>query len=124
MKYVLLLSDDMDLSATVSTLLATADLETRLARSFPQADSVLSSQPLPECLVLDLSLSQSRCLDYLRTLRSSEHYARLPILVMIDYPDPKAIADALQTGANRYLTKAFVHRNLRQVILDMIPAPT
>ncbi|MBX3085299.1 MAG: response regulator [Anaerolineae bacterium] len=122
-KQALFITNDTNITGLVSGLLAKIEIEAMLVESFAKADFVLYYQALPECIILDLSLSQSQGLDYLRKLKADERYTKIPMLVIIETPDPVLIKDAFQAGATRYLAKAFLQRSFLHTIIDILPSP-
>lgn len=121
-KKALLITNDAGITGTIADVLAKLDIETTVVASVSQAQFALHYQALPVCIIVDLSLSQTQCMEFLRSIKANERYAKLPILVTIELPDPQAIKDALQFGAARYITKAFLQRNLLHTVQDIMPA--
>ena len=83
----------------------------------------LQTQSLPDIVVLDLSLPDNQGLVFLQQLRARDKYAKLPVLVLTEIPDPVQVRAALQAGANRYLTKLFVAKNLLSTLDEMLIEP-
>jgi two-component system chemotaxis response regulator CheY len=86
------------------------------------AVTFLKANPIPDLLILDLNLQDNRVLQFLQQVRKQTDLANLPVLVLTDFPDPTQIREALQAGANRYLTKMFVGSNLLHTIREMLPS--
>ena len=122
-KQALFISNDTSITQLVPDLLAKIDIETTVVNSIQQADFTLYYRPVPDCIILDLSLTESQPLEYLRAIKAKEGYAQVPCLVLIETPNFEIIKSALQFGANRYLTKAFLQRNLLKTVMDIMPSP-
>ncbi|MCC6802188.1 MAG: response regulator, partial [Anaerolineae bacterium] len=57
---------------------------------------------------------------FLEQLRRHSKLAHLPVLVLMSFPDPEQVRQALNAGANRYLTKMFMGKNLMTTVHEMI----
>ena len=53
-------------------------------------------------------------------MRARDQFAKLPVLVLTAVPDPDQVRGALQAGANRYLTKLFISKNLLKTVQEML----
>ena len=53
-------------------------------------------------------------------MRALKQFADLPVLVIVEEPDPDVVKTALQAGANRYLTQSFIQANLMRTLREMI----
>jgi DNA-binding response OmpR family regulator len=122
-KQALFISNDTSIAQLVPDLLAKIEIETTMANSIQQADFTLYYRPVPHCIILDLSLTESQPLDHLRTLKAKAGYTQVPCLVLIETLNFEIIKAALQYGVNRYLTKSFLQRNLLKTVMDIMPSP-
>jgi CheY-like chemotaxis protein len=61
---------------------------------------------LPDLILLDMHLPDISGLDLLRHLKQDAHTAHVPIVVVSADALAQQIADALEAGADRYLTQA------------------
>jgi signal transduction histidine kinase/DNA-binding response OmpR family regulator len=61
--------------------------------------------PLPDLLILDLSIPEVDGLDLLRRIRADEQFALLPVIALTIEPDVETRLTVLEAGANDYLLK-------------------
>jgi CheY-like chemotaxis protein len=116
---LLLITNDLEMTTTVQELLASHSLEIVVKNTLRRAAQFLVQEDTPEVVLLDLSAHMSDGFDFLRKIRSIKRFAQLPIVVTVEDPDPDVIKDALQVGANRYLTQSFIQTNLLRTLRDM-----
>ena len=116
---LLLITNDLEMTTTIQELLASHSLEIVVKNTLRRAAQFLVQEDTPEVVLLDLSAHMSDGFDFLRKIRSIKRFAQLPIVVTVEDPDPDVIKDALQVGANRYLTQSFIQTNLLRTLRDM-----
>lgn len=100
---VLLVEDEFNIRNLVATMLETSGYQAILAESCSMAKTLYTSY-LPDLIILDLGLPDMdgiNLLDYVR--RDS----LTPIIVLSAHTDEKDKVDALDRGANDYVTKPF-----------------
>lgn len=93
--------------------LATAGLDFELtvikdgsrARAFVRGEGEYVDRPLPDLAILDLSLPKDDGLQVLETIRQSEGFAGMPILVASSSPHPPARLEEAGLRVTRYITK-------------------
>jgi two-component system chemotaxis response regulator CheY len=73
-------------------------------RAMAKADVVLVDWNMPE---LD-------GLDFIRAVRSSEEYDRLPMMMVTTITDLSRVSEALSAGANEYVMKPFTREMIRE----------
>lgn len=94
--------------------------ETIVADTAAFAAQILRTQPLPELLILDLMLPDISGMEFLRQLRSKRAFDSLPVLVLSALIETEQIREALNSGADRYLTKPYIGNNLVTIAQDML----
>ncbi len=117
---LLMVTQDEDVQRLVQTLIEHRRVQGDFTDSAQAAARFLQNNPLPDVVVLDLSLPDNTALLFLEQLRQRDAFKGLPVLVLTDFPDPDQVRDALGKGADRYLTKLFINRNLLSTIEEMI----
>lgn len=117
---VLVVDDDPDLQRLVQTLLGRIGVETIVAYSAADAAQILLDPPLPDLVILDLMLPEVSGLDFLREIRTRAMYNDLPVLVLSAVVEPQAIREALDAGADRYLTKPYLAKNLTTTVQEVM----
>lgn len=119
-KRILVVDDDPDLLQLVRALLARIQLHVTTVEHVRLAEYKLRTEPLPDLMILDLMLPEISGIDFLRQLRSQTGYNDMPVLVLSALIDPDQIRDALNSGADRYLTKPYIAHNLVSVVQEML----
>lgn len=117
---LLLVTQDADVQRLVETLIEHRRVQGDFINSVQAAARFLQSNPLPDVLILDLSMPDNTALLFLEQMRQRDEFKKLPVLVLLDFPDPAQVRDALGKGANRYLTKMFINRNLLSTLDEMV----
>jgi len=100
---ILIVEDEKSISHFISTVLTNNGYETIQARSGGEAQSIISSH-CPDLIILDLGLPDMDGLDILRQLRE---WSSLPVVVVSARSHEKDKVQALDLGADDYLTKPF-----------------
>lgn len=100
---ILVIEDEKSISHFISTVLNSNGYEAMQARSGTEALSMISSH-CPDLIILDLGLPDMDGLDILRQLRS---WSSLPVVVVSARSHERDKVDALDLGADDYLTKPF-----------------
>jgi hypothetical protein len=64
-----------------------------------------AGEPVPVVILLDLKLPKVDGLEVLRTIKTHEKYARIPIVILTSSSDDTDIKTAYALGANSYIVK-------------------
>jgi serine phosphatase RsbU (regulator of sigma subunit) len=109
--HVLLVEDDEGDALLVEEMLADASAPVEMTRARSLADArELAGARLPDCVLLDLGLPDSRGIEALAGARAVVGAA--PIVVLTGYDDERAGVEALGAGAQEYLVKGQVDGQL------------
>lgn len=100
---ILIVEDEKSIAHFISTILNSNGYEALLARSGAEAQSIISSH-CPDLIILDLGLPDMDGLEILRDLRT---WSSLPVVVVSARSHERDKVDALDLGADDYLTKPF-----------------
>jgi two-component system phosphate regulon response regulator PhoB len=119
-KRILLVDDDQQIHQLVRIILSRIGAETLSAENAASAAQVLRQGPMPDLLILDLMLPDISGLEFLRQLRAKRAFDDLPVLVLSALVDSENIREALNSGADRYLTKPYIPSNLIVITQDML----
>lgn len=108
-----LIVDDIDDNRTVlSRRLTRAGYDTLVACDGPSAlEAVLDERP--DLVLLDWMMPGMTGLDVLVRLRQSWCVADLPVLIVTARDEPEAVAEALEAGANDFISKPIDFRVMR-----------
>ena len=100
---VLVIEDEQTISNFISAILGANGYDVLVARTGMMADSMISSH-CPGIIILDLGLPDMDGMTILRRVRS---WSKVPILVVSARSHEKDKVEALDAGADDYLTKPF-----------------
>lgn len=101
---ILVVEDDDDWQQLVRLWLKGAKYaEVRFASSSKQALRLAKTHP-PDCVILDLQLSDAEGTDVVKKLRALPETARVPILMMTSFGAEKA--NCLRSGADYFIAKS------------------
>ena len=100
---ILVVEDEKNISSLIRTILSTNGYEVITAATGAEAISMISSH-CPELLVLDLGLPDMDGVELIRSVRS---WTSLPIIVVSARSYERDKVQALDLGADDYVTKPF-----------------
>ncbi len=124
------IEDDDDHAALVSAALTDSRLKSRVIR-FENAESGLeyllkpvrtqagAQCPLPDLIILDLTLPGMDGMEFLEHLRSNRQTAGIPVVVLTNTEDPDKIAEVYRKGANSYVVKSLSHDDFVIKLVEM-----
>ena len=119
-KRVLIVDDDPEIQLLVEHLLKRLGLETVVAGSATEAARILRDTTLPDLMILDMMLPEVSGVEFLRQMRMKDMFQTLPVLVLSALSEQEQIREALDAGADRYLTKPYIGNNLVSVAQEML----
>ena len=108
MTTVLVCDDEPQILRALRVVLREAGFEVVLAENVAEALDRASVRP-PDAAILDLVLPDGTGIDICRELR---RWSQMPILVLSASDDEDAKVEALEAGADDYVTKPFAAREL------------
>lgn len=100
---ILIVEDEKHISNLVTTILESADYQVVLAETCSYAITLYSSH-LPDLIILDLGLPDKDGMCLLKKVRED---SLTPIIVLSARSNEKDKVEALDSGANDYITKPF-----------------
>lgn len=100
---VLIVEDEKNISHFISTILTANGFEVIVARSGQEAYSMITSH-CPDAVLLDLGLPD---MDGMKIIRSVREWSKLPIIVVSARTHERDKVEALDAGADDYITKPF-----------------
>jgi len=115
---VLVVDDDRDVSAAISRLLADR-YKTQVASDGGAALRDILENP-PEVLVADVMMRPVSGLDVVKAVRSDSRVSGLPIILISGKATEEARSEALEAGADDYLTKPFSSRELLARVSSLV----
>lgn len=105
---ILIVEDEPVISNFITTLLAANGYQVLHAGSGKSGVTMAASH-LPELILLDLGLPD---IDGMEVLRDIRQWSDIPVIVVSARQDEREKVDALDRGANDYVTKPFGNREL------------
>ena len=109
--HILVVEDEPDINKTVSYNLANEGFHPLSALNLQEADAQLSSNNI-SLIILDLMLPDGSGLDFCKTLKSSNIYKNIPIIIVTAKGDEVDKVVGFELGADDYVTKPFSVREL------------
>jgi CheY-like chemotaxis protein len=104
---VLVVEDDMALARLVAEVLGKAGFATRLARNKGEINVEFNKPPLPDIMLLDVSLPDADGFNILERIRANPRIAKLPVIMVTGKSEVTDVARGLALGADGYVTKPF-----------------
>jgi two-component system alkaline phosphatase synthesis response regulator PhoP len=104
---ILVVEDDNDLLKLVTEVLAKAGFLTRSAKNRAEINAEFNKVPLPDLVLLDVTLPDSDGFSILERIRGNQKITRMPVVLMTGKSAVTDIARGLSLGADGYVTKPF-----------------
>ncbi len=104
---ILIIEDDPDMTRLLVAVLRPLDAELVTAPD-GLAGVALATSEKPHLIIMDINLPRMNGLDAIRTLRSFEDLANVPVIVLTAFANPENIREAVEVGADDFLVKANV----------------
>jgi two-component system OmpR family response regulator len=104
---ILVIEDDPTLLKLVTEVLATAGFKVRTARNRSEINSEINKTPLPDLMLLDVTLPDADGFQILERVRSHAKLSALPVVMMTGRSDLADITRGLSLNADGYVTKPF-----------------
>lgn len=117
---IMVVDDDPALQRLIVALLERAGFDPVSATSAKEAREILSKDPLPELLLLDIMLPEMSGIEYLQEIRAEERLEHLPVIILSALGNPEQIREGLDKGADRYLTKPYLANNLIRTVNEVL----
>jgi two-component system OmpR family response regulator len=109
--HVLIVDDDPDIRTLLADYLDKQELQVSCAADARQARNLLAGAPF-DAIVLDLMMPGEDGLTLFRSLRETPQYAQIPVLMLTARADDVDRIIGLELGADDYVPKPFVPREL------------
>tara|TARA_B100002019_G_scaffold249997_1_gene229643 strand:+ start:416 stop:1111 length:696 start_codon:yes stop_codon:yes gene_type:complete len=109
--HILVVEDEPDINKTVSYNLANEGFQPISALNLEEADIKLSTNNV-SLIILDLMLPDGSGLDFCKTLKSSNIYKNIPVIIVTAKGDEVDKVVGFELGADDYVTKPFSVREL------------
>lgn len=104
---VLLVEDDPDQAALGDLRVSMAGYRVRLARNCREMVADLTTQPLPDLVLLDVMLPDGNGFGLLSCMRTDPRLSLLPVIMLTALTGDENIRRGLDVGADGYITKPY-----------------
>lgn len=118
--YLLIVDDEPALQDLMKTMLEASGMLTASAYSTREGFEILEQDPLPDVMILDLRLPQTDGMHLLRQVRALARYEAMPIIILSALVEVEQIKEGLDAGADQYITKPYLSRNLLRVVKELL----
>jgi CheY-like chemotaxis protein len=119
---LLILEDDPIIAELFGTLFGFEGYETQVAGTVVDGIRSLESQP-PNVVLLDLMMPNASGLEFCRYLRQESTTPHIPIVVVSAKNTPQDVDEAIDAGADAYLTKPVPNRRLVDTVQQLVLNP-
>jgi two-component system, OmpR family, response regulator len=113
---IFIIEDDKALTDLVGEVLAKAGFLTRFARNRTEINAEFNKPPLPDVVLLDVSLPDADGFQILERIRGNPKIKNLPVIMMTGKSEVTDVARGLSLGADGYVTKPFKISGLVQAV--------
>lgn len=109
---VFLVEDDEDLARLVARTLGGEGFEVQVAATRGEVVARLRQQPMPDLVILDVTLPDVNGFEVLQKLKSHPALKALPVIMLTAEATREGVVRGLAGGADGYITKPFKRENL------------
>jgi CheY-like chemotaxis protein len=121
---VFIIEDDKTLADLVGEVLSKAGFLTRFAKSRAEINAEFNKPPLPDLVLLDVSLPDADGFQILERIRGNPKIKALPVIMMTGKSEVTDVARGLSLGADGYVTKPFRISGLVQAVNTVLGIPS
>ena len=104
---VFVVEDDRDMTNLVAEVLASEGFLTRMARNRNEINVEFNRPPMPDLILLDVTLPDADGFQILERIRGNPRIAKIPVIMLTGKSEEADIARGLALGADGYITKPF-----------------
>ena len=104
---IFVVEDDRDMSHLVTEVLASEGFLTRSARNKNEINVEFNRPPMPDLILLDVTLPDADGFQILERIRGNPRIAKIPVVMLTGKSEEADIARGLTLGADGYVTKPF-----------------
>jgi|SaaInlStandDraft_2_1057019.scaffolds.fasta_scaffold98170_2 two-component system, chemotaxis family, chemotaxis protein CheY len=77
-------------------------------------------QKAVDLIICDLNMPKFTGLDFIKTIRGSKNFTKVPIMLFTSFTENERIIEAIQAGANTYLTKPWEAIQLKEKLIESL----
>ena len=109
---ILIVDDDPDITSMLEFYFENLEYTVHLARRGAAAIRI-AREARPDVILLDVRLPDANGFTVARTLRADRYTEHIPIIFLTGFNDPNDRLEALEIGADDFVTKPFDAQELR-----------
>lgn len=110
----IIITDDLQFVSLVEHTLKAAGMTGTHADSMFKAAQLLQGGAMPMAIIVDLATDQA--LHFIRQVKAHAKFSQFPLLAVTADPSLPEVKEAIQAGANRWITKSFIGNTLLGVM--------
>lgn len=118
-RHVLVADDEPHIGRIIQMKLEQGPFRVTLAYDGAEAMEILDNGEPVDMVLVDLMMPRRSGLDVLSHIRSSPHLRNLPCIVLTAVGQERQHSQAMELGANEYITKPFSPKKLYQRALHL-----
>jgi CheY-like chemotaxis protein len=113
-KTILLVDDDLDDHWIFREAIDEINKEIKCSTALngKEALQLMKLSPPPDIIFLDLNMPVMNGVEFLTTLKTSDKYKSIPVIIFSTSIQPRDIQKTKELGANLYFTKPFEYKKL------------
>lgn len=123
MKKILLAEDDTVTRTLLSEQVRSFGYEVLTCEDGQQAYTIFQETETIDLLITDVRMPNMDGTALIEKLRTTQHYAKLPIIIMSGVVGVKDISNLLKQGASRFLAKPIDPSDLQETIKQAFAVP-
>jgi DNA-binding response OmpR family regulator len=120
MKTAWLVDDDEDMARAIKLMLSLLDIQALHYRNARAAAKELLDGKRPDLLFLDISMPEVTGIDMLEFIRRRQEFNQLPVIMLTSEASGKQVEQALEMGADAYVTKPATLEELESAVRDAL----
>lgn len=119
---VLIVDDEQAYCVAMSDVLEFAGADVRVANTADEGETLFRLVE-PDLVIMDLLMPGAGGCDLIRRLRAAEGQGHVPVIVASGMTSLKDRNAALEAGADFFIIKPFMPKELRDAVRRLIPLP-
>ncbi len=113
---IIILEDDITTRKIVEAVLKKEGYSVRCSSNINEFLEALSMKPLPHLIITGLILPDTSGFDVLARLKQNAIFKAIPVMVLTGLADNKSLLQAIELGADGYLTKPTCPKTLLETV--------
>lgn len=118
MKYILA-ADDEEMNLDILEEILSDDYEVNFVENGRECLKSIEKR-IPDLLLLDVAMPEMDGIEVCHELRKSEATKDLIIIVLSGFASESSINEAMNAGANKYITKPFLPNELLDIVSEYL----